>query len=169
MNAATDLLADLHRRGVRLSRNGDCLHVEAAPGAVTADLRDCLVANKPALLELLTPPTGEVRAHLLVLAEAEGVDDAHVHRLDDGDLAACVGCSDDSLGAFLRALVAGESLDAGQIPIAWGEPVAGTCEACGPVLLWAGCPVRVKACPWCVRRQSGKLIARQSPTLSRSD
>lgn len=102
----------------------------------------------------------EIRARLLVLAEGEGVDPAHVHRLHADDVTACDGLSDETLRAYLRALDVSARMDAGLVPLEWGEPVARSCEACGPVLLLAGCPDVVKACPWCFRRKAGNAIPR---------
>lgn len=66
----------------------------------------------------------------------------------------------DDLLHELAAQVAGQRMDAGLIPLEWGEPVARTCKGCGPVLLWVTCPAVVTACPWCFRRKAGKPIAR---------
>lgn len=100
------------------------------------------------------------RAHLLALAADEGLSAVLVHGLDHADVAACDGLTDDALRAYLRALDARSQMDAGMVPRGWGEPVARTCEGCGPVLLWPTCPPRVKACPWCFRRKAGKAIPR---------
>lgn len=104
--------------------------------------------------------TQEQRAHLLALAESELVPAGLVHGLADADVTACAGLPDAVLRAYLRALEAGQRMDAGQVPPEWGEPVARTCDGCGPVLLWQGCPPVVKACPWCFRRKAGKAIPR---------
>ena len=103
------------------------------------------------------------RARLLALAADELLPAGLVHGLDDGDVAACGPYSDAELRGYLRALVARERMDAGMVPLEWGGDVAGTCEGCGPVLLWADCPAVVKACPWCFRRKAGKAIARPCP------
>ena len=100
------------------------------------------------------------RARLLALAADEGLPAGLVHGLADADAVACAGLPDDTLRAYLRALEAGRRMDAGEVPPGWGEPVARTCEGCGPVLLWPGCPPKVKACPWCFRRKAGKAIPR---------
>src|SRR5690554_321327 len=68
--------------------------------------------------------TQEQRAHLLALAENELVPAGLVHGLADADVSACVGLPDDVLSAYLRALEAGQRMDAGQAPPEWGEPVA---------------------------------------------
>lgn len=100
------------------------------------------------------------RARLLVLATDEGLPAGLVHGLDDADAAACDGLPDITLRAYLRALEAGQRMDAGTVPPGWGDAVARTCEGCGPVLLWPTCPPMVKACPWCFRRKAGKAIPR---------
>ncbi len=43
-----------------------------------------------------------IRAHLLALAEQNGIDSAHVHAQDDDDLRACRDLSDDILRDWLR-------------------------------------------------------------------
>lgn len=109
----------------------------------------------------------EQRAHLLTLAADELLAAELVHGLADADVAACAGLPDSVLRAYLRALEGGQRMDAGMVPAGWGEPVARTCEGCGPVLLWATCPPKVKACPWCFRRKAGKAIPR--PLLTCGD
>ncbi len=52
MNASA-LLEDLRRRDVTLEAEGDHLHVDAPPEAITDELRAALVENKGRLLELL--------------------------------------------------------------------------------------------------------------------
>lgn len=99
----------------------------------------------------------EIRAHLLHLAESEGVDAAHVHRLHADDVTACAGQPDKTLRAYLRALVLGAGMDAGHVPLGW--TTAAHCEGCGPVWLWPDA-ARVRACPWCFRRKAGKPIPR---------
>ena len=101
------------------------------------------------------------RDRLLTLAESEGIDPVHVHRLHDDDLRAIPSdYAEHNLTAYLRALAARERMDAGMVPLVWGEPVTRTCEGCGPVLLWQGCPDVVKACAWCFKRKAGKPIPR---------
>ena len=99
----------------------------------------------------------EIRAHLLHLAESEGVEPAHVHRLHADDVAACAGESDNTLRAYLRALERDAGMDAGRVPLDW--TTAAHCEGCGPVWLWPDA-ARVRACPWCFRRKAGKRIPR---------
>lgn len=98
-----------------------------------------------------------MRVHLLTLAESEGVDPAHVHRLHADDVAACAGESDETLRTYLRGLERGAGMDAGRVPLGWAT--AAHCEGCGPVWLWPNA-ARVRACPWCFRRKAGKSIAR---------
>ena len=99
---------------------------------------------------------GDMRAHLLALAESESVDAAHVHRLHADDVTACAGESDDTLRAYLRGLAEQHGMEAGIVP--WGWDAVAHCEGCGPVRLWE--PLRVVACPWCFRRKAGKRIPR---------
>ena len=53
MTTATALLSRLAEQGVRLSVDGDALHVDAPRGLLTDELRGELAANKPALLDEL--------------------------------------------------------------------------------------------------------------------
>lgn len=76
--------------------------------------------------------------------------------MDDADVTACAGESDDTLRAYLRALERDAGMDAGIVPFDW--QATAHCEGCGPVHLWA--PLRVIACPWCFRRKAGKRIPR---------
>lgn len=109
-----------------------------------------------------------MRAHLLALAEDEGMDTGLVHDLPDEEVAGCAGHSVMALRAYLGALQARKFFDRGSVPPVWGEPVSVTCEGCGPVLLWPKCPPVVKACPWCFRRKTGKPIARpKEPQITR--
>ncbi|MDC8637050.1 hypothetical protein [Xanthomonas hortorum] len=103
---------------------------------------------------------GEQRAQLLALAADEGLPAGLVHGLVDADVTACDGLPMVTLRAYLRALANSERMDAGLVPPDWGDPIARTCEGCGPVLLWQDCPDLVKACPWCFRRKGGKVIPR---------
>ncbi|WP_329767748.1 hypothetical protein [Stenotrophomonas muris] len=111
----------------------------------------------------------DMRLHLLALAVDEGMNTGLVHDLPDKEVAGCAGYGDVTLRAYLGALQARTFLDRGIAPPAWGEPVAVTCEGCGPVLLWPECPPMVKACPWCFRRKAEKPIARPRRTLLTED
>lgn len=51
---AADLLESLTTRGIRVSRRGGDLHIDAPRGALTPELREELVAKKPELLALLS-------------------------------------------------------------------------------------------------------------------
>ena len=154
---ATAMLAELAQAGIHLSRNGDRLHVEAKPGALTAELRDRLAAYKPELLALLDGPNA-IRDKLLTLAADERGSAAIVHRLPVADLDACTGCTDMELRAYLRALVRSDRMDAGQVPL--GYTVATCCPECGPV--WLPEPLHPAAltCPWCFRRKASKAVPR---------
>lgn len=104
------------------------------------------------------PASDTIRAHLLALAEFECLEPALVHRLEDADVMACDGESDETLTAYLRALDAATRMDAGQPPTGWDA--VRYCRLCGPVLLWPGCPPIVLACPWCFRRKAGRYVPR---------
>ena len=99
-----------------------------------------------------------IRAHLLTLAAAEGIDPAHVHAQDDGDLIECRGLNEATLRDWLLLCNVNACMDAGQAPPGYSKAVE--CSGCGPVLLWPTCPERVIACPWCVHRKAGNAIPR---------
>lgn len=104
---------------------------------------------------------GVMRAHLLELAKLERLPADLVHHLHDDDLRAIPeDFTERNLTAYLRELLAAREMDAGAIPESWGGAIEATCEGCGPVYLWPGAPVRLKACPWCFRRKAGKTIPR---------
>ncbi len=67
MNAATLLLAELTRSGVRLEPRGDKLHVSPPPGMDTGELRQKIKAHKAELLAALKRtkplPTGAASAY----------------------------------------------------------------------------------------------------------
>lgn len=157
---ATALIAEARAAGIRMTVRGDRLRIEAKPGAVSADMRARLAAGKPEIVEALRQGEAEQRAHLLALAESEGVDAAHVHRLHADDVTACAGESDNTLRAYVRALERDAGMDAGIVPADW-QAVA-HCAGCGPVHLWE--PLHVIACPWCFRRKAGKRVPRPMVT-----
>lgn len=100
----------------------------------------------------------EMRVHLLSLADAEGYAQAIVHRLRADDVAACVGLSDDTLRAYLRALDRRALMDRGMVPNSYTQAVH--CEGCGPVWLWQGAPKHVRGCPWCHRGNAATPLPR---------
>ncbi|MFT4247637.1 MAG: hypothetical protein QM581_06305 [Pseudomonas sp.] len=156
---STITLSELTHAGIVATVTDGRLRLSAPPGALTADIRERIAASRDDLLRELSPAA--IRTHLLALAADELLPVDLVHALSDADVLACAGQPARALRAYLESLDAGRRfLDRGETPPAWGAPVACTCEACGPVLLWAGCPVVVKACPWCFRRKAGKPIAR---------
>lgn len=154
---AAALLAEARAAGIRLTVRGDRLRVESKPGAMSANMRARLAAGKPELVEVLRDAEAAMHTHLLSLAEAEGVDAAHVHRLHADDVAACAGESDNTLRAYLRGLAEQHGMDAGIVPPGW--TTSAHCEGCGPVWLWPDA-ARVRACPWCFRRKAGKAFPR---------
>ena len=154
---AIALLAELKMSGVRLSRKGDRLHVEARPGILTAELRERLTASKPALLVLLSAPN-VIREKLLMLAADERVPAIIVQGLRGEDVAACVGCTDNELRGYLRALARSARMDAGFVPDSY--TVADRCPLCGPVWLPEPMHPEARTCPWCSQRKAGKAIPR---------
>ena len=68
MNASM-LLADLTRRGIKLSATGERLSVDAPKGVVTDDVRAMLVAHRDSLLQLLSVEDTEVQWRVSVMRQ----------------------------------------------------------------------------------------------------
>jgi hypothetical protein len=151
-------LAELNRMGIEVVavRNGN-LHLSAASGILTNDLRWRIAQNKAALLAELSQAS---RAGLSALADSNALPDTPILALSNEDALACHGYADDLLRAYLHAVASHEAMARGIPPTAWGELAERFCEGCGPVMLWATCPPVVKACPWCWNRREGKPVAR---------
>lgn len=77
--SAADTIRELAAIGIRLSVAGDRLHVEARHGAVTDELRQRLVENKPELLAALRLEATRIR--LLTIARSIGLPDQLVLEL----------------------------------------------------------------------------------------
>jgi hypothetical protein len=160
--AAADLIRDLSARGVRFSRNGDRLRVEAPPGTLTPELRQTLTEAKPEILAALG-----TRDRLLALADVEGIDPALVHALTARDLADIAEWGDDALRAYVRVL-RDDALHARGWP-ADDETAAIRCMRCGQVVaapevarvlpVVDGVPTAI-GCPWCRNRKEGLPIPR---------
>lgn len=104
-----------------------------------------------------------IRTRLLALAAADFLPVDLVHGLADADLLAIpADYTDRHLLAYLRALEAAATMDAGMAPTGWDA--ARYCRLCGPVLLWPNCPPIVQACPWCFRRKAGRYVPRPQVT-----
>ena len=101
---------------------------------------------------------GQTRMRLAALARTRGLPQALLEPIGADDLSACVDEPDAVLGAFLTALSRADHMRAGIAPPEYQQ--ASLCDACGPVLLWADAPPRVKACPWCFRRKAGIAVPR---------
>lgn len=151
-------LADLGWAGITATVAYGKLRLSAPPGVLTAAMQERIAASRDDLLRELAQDAQ--RAHLLAVAPDELLPADLVHGLRDADVVACDGEPDDALRAYLHAVGARERMARGFAPLEWGEPVARTCEGCGPVLLWAECPPLVKACPWCIWRKAGQIISR---------
>jgi hypothetical protein len=115
--------------------------------------------------------TVSLRAHLLVLAEQNGFDLAHVHRLHDLDVIGCDGLNDAQLVTYLELLDDTATRWAGKVSA--GHDAAILCHHCGPVLVHPGMaavlPVvagwpRAAGCPWCFVRKAGGHIPRPRVT-----
>ena len=102
------------------------------------------------------------RARLLQVAECDGLPQAAIHRLPDGELVGCEALTDEGLRAYLLALEASELMNMGIAPPMYRTPAR--CEKCGPVYLAENQPATVKGCPWCFRRAAGKAIPRPPVT-----
>lgn len=156
---ATSLLVELAASGVRLSRNGDSLHVQAKSGAVTVELRERLSASKPELLALLSESTWQaMREQLLAIAADESLPAELVHCLAIDELTACVGCTDNELRGYLHGMDWSTHIGAGSVPP--GYTVVSDCPRCGPV--WLPEPIHplAQTCPWCFRQKAGKPFPR---------
>lgn len=114
-------------------------------------------------LKSCAPDITAMRTELLRLAKLEGIDLAHVERMDDADVLAYAHVPDfteRNYRAHLRALAASADMDAGKVPAIWRGAQAAICDGCGPVLLEVDAPDHVGNCPWCFRRRAGKAIPR---------
>ena len=94
----TTLLADLEAIGVRLWTEAGGIHYRP-PNSIPANLRDAVVANKPALL--------------VALAEWDGPAALRLMHLADGVVEACGSCGDEReiqahAGRLLAAYLAGD-------------------------------------------------------------
>ena len=66
---ATELLAELHSRGVVLEAAGERLRYDAPKGALTPELRAALAEHKAELLELVDPRVRTQATDLVAVAE----------------------------------------------------------------------------------------------------
>jgi hypothetical protein len=152
------------------------------PGAASQESQESQRVNREnhfaalATSPLLTPLADTLkllRAHLLALAAAGGIDAQHVHRLLDADLIGCIPLEAQQLAAHLAMLDDSAERKAGRIPR--GHTASIHCRACGPVWvhpdmaaalpLVAGWP-RALGCPWCFVRRAGGYIPRPSLVFS---
>lgn len=174
---AKTLRDDLTARGIKLSRNGDRLHVEGKPGTITAEVKAMLIEHKAELLVELAArnddPVADLRARLTRIAEVEGIDSAIVRDLPDDDVPDCAGQSHDTLRAYVLALHDTAERMAGRVPK--DETTAALCRRCGPVWihpsvaavapLLMGWP-RLLGCPWCHVHHAGKYVPRPGVTCN---
>lgn len=118
-------------------------------------------------LEPLPDVLNPLRAHLLALAAAGEIDAAHVYRLHDADVSACISLDARQLAAYLAMLADSADRHAGRVPLDDTAPMH--CEQCGPIWIHpdiaAVLPVvdgwpRALGCPWCFVRRAGGCIPR---------
>jgi len=60
--------------------------------------------------------------------------------------------------AFADSLAIVQIREAGRVPDTYVNVT--TCQNCGEVPIWQGCPPRVKACPWCMNGLTAPAIPR---------
>jgi len=156
-----DLIRDLSAAGIRLSRRGDRLHVEAPKGTITHELKIKLAEVKPALLALLS--ADEMRQTLRALADSEGIARALIDKLGNADACDSSSLTTETLTAYVRAIRDIDLRKRGKVPA--DETAVAICRSCGPI--WthpsvAGvAPIvdrwpRLLGCPWChVRNREG--------------
>jgi len=118
-------------------------------------------------LEPLPDALKPLRAHLLALAAGVGIDVALVRRLDDADVAACIGLDVRQLADYVSMLSGTADRHAGRVPL--DDTAAIYCEQCGPIWIHPtiaevlpvvdGWP-RALGCPWCFVRKAGGYIPR---------
>ena len=96
----------------------------------------------------------DLYAHLLALAEVEGLDAAIVHRLDAEGVEGIADGPDADIRKRLHTLAAHADMDAGRVPHDWTE--VAHCARCGPI--WWHTAEHRPSCPWCFRRMAGKAI-----------
>lgn len=160
MNAALRILDDARRQGVRLSINGDKLHVEPTlpPGLVVA-----LKANKPQIMARLKLEA--LAGEACVSLKGYITPAALLSKLAPEDLTDLEAMPTDTAVRFLRAFAtAGVWTDMrrqGIAPPGWDKYA--TCKLCGPVLLWR--EMTVSGCPWCWNRLHGVKIPRPHDDL----
>lgn len=82
---AETLIDTLREAGIRLTANGDRLHVEAPPGTVTPELRGRLIEHKADVMGLVA-----MRDRLHAIAKDVGVPDRIVDSLPASELRACI-------------------------------------------------------------------------------
>lgn len=150
--SALAILEETRRHGLRLSINGDKLHVEPLPPPKTLER---LRAAKPQLMAALKLEAAAAE----VCAGLDNVTPADVSAaLAPEDIADWQSGAFDvkALRGFVLALSATRYRELGIAPPGWTKYA--TCERCGPVFLWA--EVKVAGCPWCWNRVHAVKIPR---------
>lgn len=122
---ALPLLSELAGRGVHIRVDGHNLAVSQAK--LTDSLITKIQDNKPALI-----------ADLEKLRRIAGSDWEEIA----GD--------PKQLKAFAELLMIEDMRQKGVVPGHYTSTT--TCNQCGPVPIWEGCPPEVQGCPWCFNR-----------------
>lgn len=164
MNAIA-IISDLADRKIRMSLEGSDLVFAAAKGALTLDVIAKLRRNKHTLIR-----------HMTGLREV--MDQAALEACGDGpiitrtDLEAALSPDDyqdqelmtpEGLTALAAMVQARRIMERGGIPDRWTAQT--TCNRCGPVPIFPGCPSEVIGCPWCFVRH--KAVPRHTETHDR--
>lgn len=153
---AAALLEESRRLGLRLSVNGDKLHVEPMP---PPEMIERLKAAKPSIMAALKLQAAATEACWGLTGYI--TPDALLAELAPEDLAELNGMPDPLpfLRSFAIACVWTAFRRDGIAPPTWDQ--AAHCERCGPVYLWAS--IDVAGCPWCWNRRHGVKIPRPPP------
>lgn len=176
-------LAELQKRARPSANPANPANLRGVRATDSQDSQDSQGSKpkKHTLSAVASAPTDEFcqalkdeRFRLLELAALGWIDEKHVHRLPDPDVAGCIGLGHSHLTAFLSMLEESAERHAGRVP--YGHTAAIHCRHCGPV--WAhpaiadALPVvsgwpRALGCPWCFVRKAGGYIPR--PPVACSD
>ena len=124
--SARALIAELSERGIKVIPNGPYVTVSPKK-ALTPDLLRRIKREKLVLLRSLEKVRREA---------GEDWDE--------------ITNDPKQLMAFYELLMISEMRSQGVAPDHY--PSTTTCNQCGPVPIWEGCPPEVQGCPWCFNR-----------------
>lgn len=161
-------LIELRKRARTPANSANSANLGGNQSVDSQDSQDSQVVNSECG-KLGTPANAlkDERSHLLELAAADWIDAVHVHRLDDADIAGCLGLDDRQRSTFLHMLEDTAERMAGRPPA--GDTAVMHCRQCGPVwthpTVASALPVvdgwpRCIGCAWCHVRKAGGYIPR---------